>query len=105
MTPSRSVLVVEFRVHAAQIEAFAQAIAANARASLDNEPGCHVFDVCRDPDEPALFYLYEVYADEAAVAVHLQSPHFLSMNAETAAWVTSKAVRRLQLPGARKGSA
>lgn len=104
MTTCRSVLVVEFRIHAAQIEAFAQAIAANARASLDNEPGCHIFDVCRDPAEPALFYLYEVYADDAAVSAHLQSPHFMSMNAETAAWVISKAVRLLQLPGAREAS-
>jgi quinol monooxygenase YgiN len=102
---TRSVLVVEFRIHASHVEAFAHAIAANARASLESEPGCQVFDVCRDLDEPALFYLYEVYADEAAVAAHLQSHHFLAMNAETSDWVASKAVRRLQLPRVEEGAA
>lgn len=98
MSLTRSVLVVEFRIHSAHVGAFAQAIEANARASLESEPGCEVFDVCRDPQEPELFYLYEVYDDEAAVAAHLQSPHFLAMSAQTADWVASKAVRRLQLP-------
>lgn len=93
-----SVLVVEFRIHAAHIDAFADAIHANARASLEVEPGCHVFDICRDPAEPALFFLYEIYVDDAAVAAHLQSPHFLAMNAQTSDWVASKVVRRLQLP-------
>jgi (4S)-4-hydroxy-5-phosphonooxypentane-2,3-dione isomerase len=89
-------LVVEFRIHAAHIEAFDAAIRANAQASLDNEPGCRQFDVCRDPAEPALFFLYELYDDAGAIQAHLQSPHFLQMNAATAAWVQSKTVRTLQ---------
>jgi (4S)-4-hydroxy-5-phosphonooxypentane-2,3-dione isomerase len=88
-------LVVEFRIHAVHVEAFAQAIAANARASVANEPGCHQFDVCRDPMEPALFFLYELYEDEAAIAAHLASAHFLEMDSLTKPWVAHKAVRRL----------
>ncbi|MBN8492882.1 MAG: antibiotic biosynthesis monooxygenase [Burkholderiales bacterium] len=89
-------LVVEFRIHAAHIEAFDAAIRANARASLDTEPGCRQFDVCRDPDDASLFFLYELYDDEAAIQAHLRSPHFLRMNAQTEAWVAHKAVRWLQ---------
>jgi (4S)-4-hydroxy-5-phosphonooxypentane-2,3-dione isomerase len=87
-------LVVEFIIKPPFVEAFAAAIAKNARASLDGEPGCRQFDVCRDPDQPGLFFLYELYNDEAAISAHLASPHFLQMNAATADWVERKAVHR-----------
>jgi len=87
-------LVVEFRIHAAFIEAFECAIVDNARASRETEPGCRQFDVCRDPADPALFFLYELYDDEAAIQAHLQTPHFLQMNEATASWVESKKVWR-----------
>ena len=86
-------LVVEFRIEAGHIDVFAQAIAENARLSLD-EPSCRQFDVWRDPADPALFFLYELYDDQAAIEAHLQSAHFLQMNALTANWVLDKTVRR-----------
>ncbi len=87
-------LVVEFLIKPAQIEAFAAAITDNARASRDTEPGCRQFDVCRDPANPALFFLYELYDDTAAIDAHLQSAHFQQMNLATAAWVERKTVWR-----------
>ncbi len=90
------VLVVEFRIKPEQVAAFEVAILANAQASREQEPGCRQFDVCRNADEPELFYLYELYDDEAAVQAHLASAHFLQMNAATAAWVESKKVWRGQ---------
>lgn len=89
-------LVVEFRIKAAHVDAFDAAIRANAQASVDREPGCRQFDVCRDPDDAALFFLYELYDDEAAIRAHLQSSHFLQMNAATAPWVDSKVARKLR---------
>jgi autoinducer 2-degrading protein len=88
------VLAVEFHIHPTWVTAFAQAIAENARASLEHEPGCRQFDVCRDPADEGCFFLYELYDDEAAVQAHLKSPHFLQMNALTSAWVASKQVWR-----------
>ncbi len=88
-------LVVEFRIHPPHIEAFAAAIAENARASRGTERGCRQFDVCRDPADPALFFLYELYDDEEAIATHLRAPHFLSMDSATRGWVAAKTVRRL----------
>jgi quinol monooxygenase YgiN len=90
------VIVVEFRILPAHVQAFHQAIVDNARESVESEVGCHQFDVCHDPADPALFYLYELYDDEAAFQVHLASAHFLQMNAATAPWVASKTVRKLQ---------
>ncbi len=88
-------LVVEFRIKPAHVDAFDVAIRANARASLESEPGCRQFDVCRDPADATLFFLYELYDDEAAIQTHLQSPHFLQMNAATAPWVDAKRVQKL----------
>lgn len=88
-------LVVEFRIKAESIAAFGVAIAENARLSRESEPGCRQFDVCRDPADPALFHLYELYDDEAAIQAHLDSPHYRHMNALTAGWVVSKSVRTL----------
>ena len=89
-------LVVEFRIKAAHVDAFDAAVRANAQASVDREPGCREFDVCRDPDDPSLFFLYELYDDEAAIQAHLQSQHYLQMNAATAPWVEAKVVRKLR---------
>ena len=88
-------LVVEFRIKPDHVAAFDVAIAENARLSRETEPGCKQFDICRDAAEPALFYLYELYDDEAAIQAHLASAHFTRMNAQTADWVASKAVRKL----------
>ncbi len=89
-------LVVEFRIRPAFIEEFAQAIADNARASREGEPGCRQFDVCRDPADPQVFFLYELYDDEAAVQAHLRAAHFAAFSARTADWVEHKTVRRYE---------
>ena len=88
-------LVVEFRIKPGFVAEFEAAIAENARRSLELEPGCRQFDVCRDPDDRSLFFLYELYEDQAAIDAHLQSPHFLSMDGATRDWVATKTVRRL----------
>ena len=93
----QQVLLVEFQIAAQHVAAFAAAINANAAASLAQEPGCRLFDVCRSAEEPGLFVLYEIYDNEAAVQAHLVSPHFQQMNTATASWVERKTVRRLQL--------
>lgn len=89
-------LVVEFRIKPEFVGHFAAAIEDNARASRETEPGCRQFDVCRDAHDPSLFFLYELYDDEAAIQAHLRSPHFLQMDAASAGWVHSKVVRKLQ---------
>jgi (4S)-4-hydroxy-5-phosphonooxypentane-2,3-dione isomerase len=87
-------LVVEFRIKPAHVAAFEQAIIENARASRETEPGCRQFDVCRDPADAGVFFLYELYDDDAAIQAHLQTPHYLQMNQLTAGWVDTKTVVR-----------
>ena len=40
------------------------------------EPGNLDYRVFRDPSQPAVFVLFERYADEAAFDAHRSSPHF-----------------------------
>ncbi len=87
-------LIVEFVMKTGKEEAFRAAIVENALASVANEPGCHQFDVCTDPDRGNVFFLYELYQDDAAITAHLASEHFLRMNALTADWVEKKTVWR-----------
>ena len=89
-------LVVDFHIKPEHVEAFADAIGANAKASRETEAGCRQFDVCRDAADPTRFFLYELYDDEAAIAAHMASAHFKTMDALCAPWVQSKSVQRLQ---------
>jgi quinol monooxygenase YgiN len=40
------------------------------------EPGCRFYQAYRDPAEPRVFHIFEIYEDEAAVATHGASEHF-----------------------------
>jgi quinol monooxygenase YgiN len=40
------------------------------------EPGCRFYQAYRDPAEPRVFHLFEIYDDEDAVAAHGASEHF-----------------------------
>ncbi len=93
-------VVVFFDIKAAHAAEFSQAIAANAKASVDNEPGCRQFDVCRDPTEGNAFFLYEIYEDPAAFEAHKASEHFKAFDALTADWVASKRVLTYDMVGA-----
>ena len=85
-------LIVEFVILPAHVAAFRDAIVANALASTRSEPGCRQFDVCIDPQRDNVFFLYEIYDDDAAITAHLASAHFLHMNALTQDWIEKKTV-------------
>ncbi|HEY1690887.1 MAG TPA: putative quinol monooxygenase [Polyangiaceae bacterium] len=46
------------------------------------EAGCLRFDVLRDEKASNVFYLYEVYRDHAAYALHQEAAHFKTFFAE-----------------------
>ena len=55
---------------------FLEAIAEQAAASLEREPGCLRFDICAVADDENRFILYEIYADAASYEAHGQTEHF-----------------------------
>ena len=69
-------LVVQMTVRPGRREEFLAGMAANAQASVRDEPGCLRFDVCSVADDENRFVLYELYTDAAAFAAHKTSPHF-----------------------------
>ena len=40
------------------------------------EQGCLLYQAYRDPAEPRMFHIFEIYDDEAAVEAHGASEHF-----------------------------
>ena len=88
------VVIVEFELHPDASKADArELLAQNASASFRNEPGCLRFDVVESQNEAAAFTLYEVYADEAAFAAHLKTPHFRSFDQDSRNFFGGKNIR------------
>ena len=69
-------LVVQMTVRPGRRKQFLAGMAANAEASVRDEPGCLRFDICSVESDENRFLLYELYADAAAFAAHKASPHF-----------------------------
>jgi quinol monooxygenase YgiN len=40
------------------------------------EPGCRFYQPNRDPEQPDVFFFYEIYDDEDAYKAHGESAHF-----------------------------
>lgn len=83
-------VLVTFTIKEGRIKDFLPLIKANAAQSLKAEPGCHVFEICRDDQD---IVLYEVYDDRAAFDAHLASDHFLTFDAQIADMVLDKHIR------------
>ena len=69
-------LVVQLEIRPEGRAEFLAAMAANAEASVRDEPGCLRFDVCSVESDENRFVLYELYTDADAFAAHKASPHF-----------------------------
>ncbi len=69
-------LVVQMTVRPGRREEFLAGMAANAEASVRDEPGCLRFDVCSVDGDENRFLLYELYTDADAFAAHKAVPHF-----------------------------
>lgn len=99
------VVTVDFRVRPEFVAAFRVEMLANARASRANEPGCRCFDVAFSDSDPTLVFLYELYDDAAAFAVHQQTAHFRSFDNATAGWIETKVARTFRLVDSGSGLA
>ena len=69
-------LMVQMDVRPERRADFLAGIAANAEASVRDEPGCLRFDVCSVDSDENRFVLYELYSDADAFAAHKAAPHF-----------------------------
>ena len=90
------VITVLFSIKPEHTSDFLPAIAANARTSVAEEPGCSQFDVCVSASNSNDVFLYEVYDSKAAFDAHLASTHFRQFSESTAAWVTAKVINAFE---------
>lgn len=90
------VITVKFTTNPEDTKKFKKRMIQQARDSLNLEHDCIVFDICHDPVNEDVVFLYEIYKDEAAFKVHLNSKHYISFNEEVTPWVLEKIVSQLQ---------
>ena len=90
------VITVKFEIYEKDTEKFKVRILQQARDSLELEKDCHEFDVCHDPNNKNIVFLYETYTDKGAFDVHLNSKHYQAFNEEVTPWVKEKIVTQLE---------
>jgi len=68
-------VVVQAEIEPDRMAEFLELIETNA-VETRKEPGCVRFDVLRSQDNPAEFFFYELYENEAAVDHHKKQTHY-----------------------------
>lgn len=53
------------------------------------EPGCHLFTVLENRDEPGILHLFEIFDDEAAVQAHYEKGYTKDVFAKYQNWLQS----------------
>ncbi len=91
----RFALWVELDIKPGLLPAFLAAARRNAEGSVRDEPGCHRFDILRDPALADRVCLYEVYTDESAFDAHQRTPHFRTYFATTPPMIATRKSTRL----------
>lgn len=89
------VITVEFEVQKGKMPEFLEMVKAQARTSLEEEPLCYRFDVCRPQGESDSVFLYEVYRDSAAFEKHLKTSHFADFDRNSGGMINNKSVRKM----------
>lgn len=84
------VRVALLEIDPAQTAAFASAAKALGQASVRHELGCLALYALADQQSPGRVTVLELYRDEAAYQVHLQSAHFAAFRVATDAIVLSR---------------
>jgi (4S)-4-hydroxy-5-phosphonooxypentane-2,3-dione isomerase len=90
-------VAVFFEAKTAHVTDLATALLRQSRTSLEREAGCHQFDVAQDPVDPAGYFLYEIYDNEAAFKRHIESAHYAAFATLVEPWVKSKKVLTFHL--------
>jgi quinol monooxygenase YgiN len=83
-------ILVTFDIEPGKLDEFCRLVSINARASLEREAGCEVFDVLLAPGQPDRVILYERYRDRAAFDEHCRMAHYVEFDRASAPIVRGK---------------
>ncbi len=84
------VLLVELTINAGQMDAFLTRAREHRTNVLGNEPGCKGFELLVPAEGSDTVILYEVYADQAAMDHHMQTPYMKEYMADTGPMVADR---------------
>jgi quinol monooxygenase YgiN len=87
-------VTVRFTVKPGREDAFLARVLRQAADTLQHEPECRQFDVCRASGDPRRVFLYEIYTDDMAFTAHLGTAHFLAFDRQTRDWIDEKVAER-----------
>lgn len=88
-------LAVTWEARPGEADAVADALHRMTAAVRAAEPGTLLFRAHRSPDNDHLFFLYELFVDQAAFETHQKTPHFQTLILGEA---VPKLARRERLP-------
>ena len=87
------VRVAEIEIDPAQLEAYNAAVKEQIEAAVRLEPGVLALYSVADKDNPALVFVFEMYADLDAYNAHLETAHFKKYKVATQDMVKSLKLR------------
>lgn len=82
--------LAQLRIEPTQLEAFKVAAYTLGQAAILLESGCLALYAVADQIEPSHFTVFEIYRDEAAYQIHLQSEHFIAFHFQTSGMVLER---------------
>ncbi len=97
------VIIVRWRIKPQFVVDFQNAIRDHVAATRKTEPGCLQFEVAVDKQEPRTYHLFEIYADDQALADHAKSPTLARLREKIPLWVEERSLYNATLfprPGA-----
>ena len=84
------VLLVELTINAGQKDAFLTRAREHRTNVLGNEPGCNGFELLVPAEGDDTVFLYEVYADQAAIDHHMETPYMKQYMADTGPMIANR---------------
>jgi (4S)-4-hydroxy-5-phosphonooxypentane-2,3-dione isomerase len=84
------VIMVRIKVKPDCIAPFEQQMRLHVESTRRTEPGCLQFDVSVDMEDPTVYYIYEVYRDDQAMAAHMKSPTLKANGEKMPGWIVER---------------
>ncbi len=87
---SSLVLLVELTINAGRMDAFLARAREHRSNVLSHEPDCKGFELLVPTEDGDTVFLYEVYADQAAIDHHMQTPYMKQYLADTGPMIAKR---------------
>ncbi len=87
---SAIVLFVELKLVPGERKTFLARARQHREKVLENEPGCHRFDLLTPQEDDDTVFLCEVYSDAAALEAHLDTPYMKQYREDTGPMVAGR---------------